>query len=77
MDIIKFEKEFNWVIKVLESCEKDEQVLISRNLFDILMNRWSAHLSKERIISFSSLFSKLEKHQLNSIGKKMLDYMTI
>ena len=76
MNVIKFNKEFDWVISVLESCVTSEQILISRNVFDLLMTRWSPYLSKERIINFSSLFSKLEKHQLNSINKKS-QYYTI
>ena len=43
-EIKKYINEFEWIIKVLDSCKTRSQALVSVELFKIFKKRWDKHL---------------------------------
>ena len=67
MDIIKIQKDYGWVLKVLESCLNVEQVKVTERAFENFLKKWSSELSEVRSITFSSNFQKLKSKKLIDI----------
>jgi len=49
MDMIGIQKEFNWVIKVLESCVNFTQLNSAIRLFENFLNKWERDLSNDMV----------------------------
>jgi len=67
MDIIKIQKDYGWVLKVLESCLNVEQVKVTERAFENFLKKWSSEISEIRSITFSSNFQKLKSKKLIDI----------
>lgn len=67
MDIIKIQKDYGWVLKVLESCLNVEQVKVTERAFENFLKKWSSEISEVRSITFSSNFQKLKSKKLIDI----------
>lgn len=71
MDKVFFKNEFDWVIDVLSSCKTLEQVQVSRNLFNRLVEKWK---KTEIYVDFSKIESsylKIESIILSKVRKKV------
>ena len=40
MDKVVFKNEYDWVVNVLSSCKTLDQISVSRNLFNRLLEKW-------------------------------------
>jgi hypothetical protein len=71
MDKVFFKNEYDWVINVLSSCKTLEQVQVSRNLFNRLIEKWK---KTEISIDFSKIegsYIKIESVILSKMRKKV------
>lgn len=50
--------QFGWILKVLDSCEKPEQVETSVKLFSLYLKRWETVMSNKEIRLFKEHFEK-------------------
>ena len=66
MDKNLFKSEYNWVVKVLLSCETLDQMTVSRNLFMRLVRKWE----KTNIVINYDSFYKIERIVSLKIRKK-------
>lgn len=72
MDFIKVQEEYSWVVSVLESCESENQVEVSKNLFKQYLIKWSHEISEERKTRLSHIFGKLTTSKVLEIRKNRL-----
>lgn len=71
MDIIEIKKDFDWVLKVLESSTNNGHINTSVRLFDIFIEKWDWEISEEKKLTLFSTFnrSKTKKYsQLNILS---------
>lgn len=71
MDKVFFKSEYDWVVDVLSSCKTLDQIKVSRNLFNRLVEKWK---KSELSIDFSKIetsYSKIEKVILSKMKKKV------
>ena len=69
MEVIKIQKDYGWVLKVLDSCLSEEQIKSCENLFNLFLNKWSKDLSEERQLTFVSNFRKYKSHRMTIVKK--------
>lgn len=58
MEVLKIQKDYGWILKVLDSCTNKEQVKTCENLYKNFINKWSDELSEERLTTFFWNFQK-------------------
>jgi len=71
MDKVFFKNEYDWVIDVLSSCRTLDQIKVSRNLFNRLVEKWK---KTDISIDFSKIevsYTKIEKVILSKTRKKV------
>jgi len=71
MDKVFFKNEYDWVIEVLSSCKTLDQIKVSRNLFNRLIEKWK---KTDISIDFSKIevsYTKIEKVILSKTRKKV------
>lgn len=74
MDKVFFKNEYDWVVNVLSSCKTLDQISVSRNLFNRLLEKWK---KTDVSIDFSKIemsYSKIEKVILSKIRKKVSSF---
>lgn len=74
MDKVFFKNEYDWVVNVLSSCKTLDQISVSRNLFNRLVEKWK---KTDVSIDFSKIemsYSKIEKVILSKIRKKVSSF---
>ena len=74
MDKVFFKNEYDWVVNVLTSCKTLDQISVSRNLFNRLLEKWK---KTDVSIDFSKIeisYSKIEKVILSKIRKKVSSF---
>lgn len=74
MDKVFFKNEYDWVIDVLSSCKTLDQISVSRNLFNRLVEKWK---KTDVSIDFSKIemsYSKIEKVILSKMRKKVSSF---
>lgn len=74
MDKVFFKNEYDWVVDVLSSCKTLDQISVSRNLFNRLLEKWK---KTDISIDFSKIemsYSKIEKVILSKIRKKVSSF---
>ena len=64
MDFLDLKKDFDWVVKVLESCISKEQIQVTDNLLDNFISKWNDYLFEERKIMFHSTYTKIKQKKL-------------
>ena len=72
MDKVFFKNEYDWVINVLSSCKTLEQIQVSRNLFNRLVEKWK---KTDILIDFSKIevsYCKIESVILSKLKKKLV-----
>jgi hypothetical protein len=71
MDKVFFKNEYDWVVDVLSSCKTLDQIKVSRNLFDRLVEKWK---KTDISVDFSKIevsYTKIEKVILSKTRKKV------
>lgn len=68
MDVITLQKEYEWVVSVLNSCENLQQITSSENLFKNFIYKWIDELSEERTLSLNWNFKKHVSQKKLSLG---------
>lgn len=74
MDKVFFKNEYDWVVNVLSSCKTLDQISVSRNLFNRLLEKWK---KTDISIDFSKIemsYSKIEKVILSKMRKKVSSF---
>jgi hypothetical protein len=67
MDTLKIKKDFDWVLKVLKSCEKMSQVLVSIDLLNVFFKKWSYYISEIEMMSYNRKFNYEKSITINNI----------
>lgn len=67
MDFLDVKKDFDWTIKILNSCKTQNQVSTCDNLFDNFLKKWETELFEERKISYKSIYKKNQQKKLYSL----------
>lgn len=49
MDFLLQKKEFDWILKVLESCCNESQIRTTENLYKNFIKKWEYDFSSEKI----------------------------
>lgn len=70
MENFKITNEYNWVLRVLNSCVNVSQVESSQNLMNNFMNKWKKTLTEEDKESYNYNFTSHKLAQLLMIRKK-------
>lgn len=73
MEVLKFEGEYGWVIKVLESCENIEQLIVSQNVFNNFIKKWDKNISNKQKLRLNNSFEKLKWLQTSKLKKKVVN----
>ena len=74
MDKVFFKNEYDWVVNVLSSCKTLDQISVTRNLFNRLLEKWK---KTDVSIDFSKIemsYSKIEKVILSKMRKKVSSF---
>ena len=58
MDFLDLKKDFDWVLKVLESSKTSLHLKSSEKLLELFFKKWDFELSEERKIRLGHLFNK-------------------
>ena len=69
MDIIKIQKDYEWVLKVLISSINESQIKTTDRLFNNFINKWSEELSEERKQTFFSNYRKYKSSRTITLRK--------
>jgi len=69
MEVLDIQKDYGWVLKVLDSCTSEQQVISCENLFNNFLNKWSDELSEERQKTFFNNFRKYKSHRMLILKK--------
>lgn len=67
MDTLKIKKDFDWVLKVLKSCEKMSQVSVSIDLLNVFLKKWSDNISDVEMMSYNRKFNYEKSLVINNI----------
>ena len=70
MTFLNLENEFNWVVKILNSCVNLPQISTADKLFESYKNRWSEELSDVKILTLNSKYEREKSLKLLEIQKK-------
>ena len=70
MEFLNVKKDFEWVIRVLESCNSLTQVHTSDNLFEFFLKKWEIDLFEERKTELTSMISSYSEKALE-LSEKM------
>lgn len=64
--------QYSWVLKVLDSCDTEKQIIACEKLFELFMNKWENEMTMDKNIELTSLFEKIKKTKILTIRKKQL-----
>jgi hypothetical protein len=67
MDLILQNKEFEWVLKVLESCVSESQIRTTENLYDNFIKKWKHDFSYEKIITFEHTYKNKKTKKIRRL----------
>ena len=71
MNTDKFQKDYKWVIKLLNSCVSIEQLDTMNRVFDLFIKKWAKNLSENQILLIHTIFKKYFKLQKRKIKKNL------
>jgi hypothetical protein len=71
MNKVFFKKEYDWVVDVLTSCKTLDQISVSRNLFNRLVEKWKKTNVSVDFSKIETSYSKMEKVILSKMRKKV------
>jgi len=64
MEFIQIKTDYDWVLKVLKSCETKEQLQVAQKLFDNFIYKWLSDLSEEKTLTFNWNFQKHKSQKI-------------
>jgi len=65
--LLKIKKDFDWVLKVLKSCEKTSQVSVSIDLLNVFFKKWSYYISDIEMMNYNRKFNYEKGLTINNI----------
>lgn len=68
MEIMILKKEYEWVLKILNSSINVYQIKTSENLFNAFINKWDDEISDEKKITLFYEFKKNKLLKCDEIG---------
>jgi len=68
--------QYSWIMKVLSSCENDEQVETTTRLFDLYVNRWKRDLTTKQMNQLISNFEREKKNKSLKSRKKKGNFLS-
>ena len=71
MDKVFFKSEYDWVVDVLSSCKTLDQIKVSRNLFNRLVEKWKKTNISVDFSKIETSYNKIEKVILSKTRKKV------
>lgn len=71
MDKVFFKSEYEWVVDVLSSCKTLDQIKVSRNLFNRLVEKWKKTDISVDFSKIETSYNKIEKVILCKTRKKV------
>lgn len=69
MTFLNLETEFNWVVKILNSCVNLPQITTTDKLFESYKNRWSDELSDVKVLTLNSKYEREKSLKIIEIQK--------
>lgn len=69
MTFLNLETEFNWVVKILNSCVNLPQITTTDKLFESYKNRWSDELSDVKVLTLNSKYEREKSLKILEIQK--------
>ncbi len=69
MTFLNLENEFNWVVKILNSCVNLPQITTTDKLFESYKNRWSDELSDVKILTLNSKYEREKSLKILELQK--------
>ena len=68
-------EQYSWVLKVLSSCETEEQINTTEKLFKLYMKRWNKEMNLNFKVTFENNFDKEKKIKFLSLGKNRKSFL--
>ncbi len=68
--------QYTWVMKVLDSCQNEEQVRTTERLFELYVKKWDKELTDKQMRQLSSNFEKEKKVKLSKTRKKKGNFLS-
>ena len=68
--------QYTWVMKVLDSCQNEEQVRTTEKLFELYVKKWDKELTDKQMSQLSSNFEKEKKVKLSKTRKKRGSFLS-
>ena len=69
IDFINVDNEFDWVVKILNSCVNLPQIGTTDKLFESYKNRWSEELSDVKVLTLNSRYEREKSLKILEIQK--------
>lgn len=68
--------QYTWVMKVLDSCQNEEQVKTTERLFELYKKKWNCDLTDKQLDQLSSNFEKEKKGKLTKTKKRKGNFLS-
>ena len=69
IDFINADNEFDWVVKILNSCVNLPQISTTDKLYESYKNRWSEELSDVKILTLNSKYEREKSLKILELQK--------
>ena len=69
IDFINVDNEFDWVVKILNSCVNLPQIGTADKLFESYKNKWSEELSDVKVLTLNSRYEREKSLKILEIQK--------
>ena len=71
MDFLNIEREYQWVLKVLNSCLTINQIKVADLLFKTYKQKWSYELSDIKLMTIELSYERQKSLRLDEIQKNL------
>ena len=68
--------QYTWVMKVLDSCQNEEQVRTTERLFELYVKKWNKDLTDKQMSQLSSNFEREKKGKLSKTRKRKGSFLS-
>lgn len=68
--------QYTWVMKVLDSCQNEEQVRTTERLFELYVKKWDKELTDKQMGQLSSNFEREKKGKLLKTKKRKGNFLS-
>lgn len=69
MDFLKVDSEYNWILKVLNSCLTVPQIKVVDLLFKTYKQKWSYEISDIKLMTINSDYERQKSLRISEIQK--------